>query len=142
MSSIALFSFIWGAMIGLFMAVWHFMGKKSGKAVGLAHGVFTLSGIAFLATGLAMSEAGVGWWILVSFLVTAAGGAYLFSRQVRDEPWPALVIIAHGGLAIASIVVLGLWLYGAEPAAGEGRDPDVPAASPENPTVPPDEILD
>ena len=142
MSSIALFSFIWGAMIGLFMAVRHFMGKKSGKAVGMAHGVFTLSGIAFLATGLVMTEAGVGWWILVSFLVTAAGGAYLFSRQVRDEPWPALAIVAHGGLAIASIVVLGLWLYGVEPGVGEGRDADVPAQSPENPTIPPDEITD
>ena len=142
MSSIALFAFIWGALIGLFMAVWHFMGKKSGMAVGLSHGAFTISGIVFLVTGLVMNEAGAGWWILVMFLVTAAGGAYLLSRQVRDKPWPALVIIAHGGLAIASIVVLGLWLYGVEPGVGEGQDADVPAQSPENPTIPPDEITE
>ena len=142
MTLAALFAFIWGALIGLFMAVWHFMGKKSGMAVGLAHGVFTVSGIVLLATGLAISEVGVAWWILVAFLVTASGGVYLFSRQVRDEPWPGFVILAHGGLAIASIVVLGLWLYGAEPAADEGRDADVPAASPENRTIDPDAILD
>lgn len=110
MSVAALFSFIWGALIGLFMAAWHFMGKKSGKAVGLAHGVFTVSGLAFLAVGLWQAEAGIGWWLLAAFGVTAAGGAYLFSRQVRDEPWPGFVIVAHGGLAIVSIVLLALWL--------------------------------
>ena len=110
MSVAALFSFIWGALIGLFMAVWHFMGKTSGKAVGIAHGVFTLSGIALLAVGLWQTEAGVGWWLLAAFAVTAAGGAYLFAKQLQGERWPGVVIVAHGGFAIASIVLLALWL--------------------------------
>lgn len=140
MTLAAFFAFVWGALIGLFMAVWHFMGKTSGRALGIAHGAFTLSGIVLLLVGLLTIEASHGWWILIAFLVTAAGGAYLFSRQVRDEPWPGFVIIAHGGLAIASIILLGLFLANAEPGVGEGQNPDVPAARTENPTVSPDEL--
>ena len=110
MAAVSLFAFIFAALIGLTMAWMHFKGKKSGMALGLAHGVFALSGIALLATGLVMREASVAWWILGSFGLVAAGGAYLFSRQVRDEPWPGLVIIAHGGLALVTIVVLAVWL--------------------------------
>ena len=140
MSLAALFAFIWGALIGLFMAVWHFMGKKSGMALGLAHGVFTVSGIVFLTVGFLTQEETSGWWLLVLFLVTAAGGAYLLSRQVRDKPWPGFVIIAHGGLALASIVLLGIFLATYEPGADAGQDGSVPAASTENPTVPVDSL--
>ena len=110
MAAVSLFAFIFGALLGLTMAWMHFKGQKSGMALGIAHGVFTLSGLALLATGLVMREASLAWWILASFGVVAAGGAYLFSRQVRDKPWPALVIVAHGGLAIVTIVVLAVWL--------------------------------
>ncbi|MDT0632305.1 hypothetical protein RQM47_06635 [Rubrivirga sp. S365] len=140
MTLAALFAFIWGAMIGLFMAVWHFMGKTSGKALGIAHGLFTVSGVVLLLVGLLTHEANTGWWLLVAFLVTAAGGAYLFSRQIRGEPWPGFVIIAHGGLAIASIVLLGLFLAGDEPPVLEDPDGDVPAASTENQPVPVDSL--
>ncbi len=127
---ISIFSFVTAAIMGLTMAVLHFRGVKSGRALGLAHGLFGLSGIALLAVGLASVNAGAGWWIVVSFLVVAAGGAYLFSRQLKDEPWPAAVIVAHGGLAIATIVVLGVWLANRPPTVSE--DGSVPASTIEN----------
>ena len=110
MAAVSLFAFIFAAILGLTMAWLHFKGVKSGKAMGLAHGTFALSGIALLVTGLVMREASLAWWIVGSFGVVAAGGAYLFSRQIRDEPWPGLVIVAHGGLALVTIVALAVWL--------------------------------
>ena len=107
---VAFFAFAFGAAIGLTMAVLHARGKKSGKALGIAHGLFTVSGLVLLAVGMWQAEAGPAWWILVAFLVTAAGGAYLFSKQAKDEPWPGAVIVAHGALAVVSLVALGLWL--------------------------------
>ena len=116
---ISLFAFIFAALLGLTMAVLHFRGIKSGKAMGLAHGFFALSGVALLATGLVQVGAEWGWWLLASFGVVALGGAYLFSRQLRDKPWPALVIVAHGGLALVTIAALGVWLG----ARGQPEDP-------------------
>ena len=132
----AFFAFLVGASLGIFMAVMHWRGKKSGKAIGLVHGAWNVSGIVLLATGLALVDATVGWWVLAAFLVTAAGGLYLFSRQVRDKPWPSLAIIAHGGLALISIALLGWWLFAAEPLDDEGRDGDAPAQTTENESIP------
>ena len=72
--------------------------------------------------------------IFVAFVVTAAGGVYLFTRQVKDEPWPGAVIIAHGAFAIVSIVALGLWLADRPPP--QSTDGDVPAATTENEPIP------
>ena len=123
---VAFFAFLFAAAIGLTMAVRHARGQDSGRPLGIVHGLFAISGLVLLAVGLASVEAGIGWWILVSFLVVAAGGSYLFFRQAKDEPWPGLVIAAHGGLAIATIVVLGLWL--ADP-------PEAPSEAPEASSV-------
>jgi hypothetical protein len=138
----AFFAFLIGAAFGIFMAVMHWRGKKSGMALGIVHGLWTISGVVLLAVGLAMVDATVGWWILAAFLLTAAGGAYLFSRQVRDEPWPNLAIIAHGGLAIVSIVLLGWWLLAAEPLSDEGLDGGAPAQTTENETIPTEELTE
>ena len=97
MSVVSLFAFIFGALVGLTMAVLHFRGVKSGKALGLAHGALTVSGIVLLSSELALRNAGSAWWLVALFGVVALGGIYLFSRQVQDKPWPALVIVAHGG---------------------------------------------
>lgn len=127
---IAFFAFLGAAALGLTMAVRHARGQDSGKALGIVHGLFALSGIVLLAVGLASVQAGVGWWILVSFLVAAAGGAYLFTRQAKGEPWPGLVIVAHGGLALATLAVLAVWLiYRPEPPSTDGS---VPAQTTEN----------
>lgn len=136
MDVVALFAFLIGASFGIFMAVEHWRGKKSGKALGIAHGLWNLSGIVLLAVSLALVDAGIGWWVLAAFLVTAAGGFYLFTRQVRDKPWPSLAIIAHGGLALVSIGLLGWWLFAAEPLEDEGRDGDAPAQTTENEPIP------
>lgn len=120
----ALIVLIGGAIIGLFMAGAHVKGVESGKGVGILHGVFVLAGLALMGTG--MVQIGGGWWLFVGFLVVASGGAYLFSRQMTDKPWPALVIIAHGGLAIALLITMGLWLAGATGGADNPVLPEQP----------------
>ncbi|PAP76409.1 hypothetical protein [Rubrivirga marina] len=127
---IAFFAFIFAALIGLTMAVRHSRGLESGRPLGIAHGLFAISGIVLLAVGLASVQAGAGWWLLVSFLVVASGGAYLFVRQAKGEPWPGAVIVAHGGLALATIVLLGVWL--ANRPEPRGTSGDVPAQTTEN----------
>ena len=137
---VSLFAFISAALMGITMAVLHFRGIESGKALGMAHGFLALSGIALLAVGLAKVDAGIGWWLLVSFLVVAAGGAYLFYRQVKQEPWPAAVIVAHGGLAIATIVGLGLWIAGGITTMDDGSGA-TPADTIENEPIPVEELM-
>ena len=121
LSVYALIVLAFGATIGLMMAAYHFRGIKSGKGVGLLHGAFTVSGLTMLV--IAAARLGRGWGLVAGFLVVAAGGAYLYYRQSKDEPWPALVIVAHGGLAIVMLVTLGLWLGG---VVGEPGDPVLP----------------
>lgn len=137
---VALFAFVFAALTGLFMAYLHATGKPSGKALGIAHGLWAVSGLVLLGAGLGMLEAGPGWWVLVGFLVVAAGGAYLFSRQLQGEPWPWLVIAAHGGLALVMIAVLGVWLAGRDEPPSAGGD--VPAATTENEPIPVEELAD
>ena len=137
---VAFISFIFAALLGLTMAVMHFRGVESGKALGLAHGFFALSGVALLASGLFRLNASGAWWIVATFGVVALGGAYLFSRQVQDKPWPAAVIIAHGGLAIVTIVWLGVWMgTREEPRATDGS---VPSQTTENEAIPVEELID
>ena len=133
----AFFALVFGALVGLFMALRHFQGKESGKAVGIMHGFWTVTGTALLAVGLAEVEASWGWWVLVGLLATAAGGAFLFYRQLKGEPWPGVVIVAHGALGIAAVVVLGLWIGGLRETGVEdqGMDADVPSQTIENEPV-------
>lgn len=142
MHLIALFAFLAAATLGATMAVAHFRGKESGKAIGIVHGLFAVSGIVLLARGLALVDATVGWWLVAAFLLTAAGGVYLFYRQAKGEPWPNPVIVAHGGLAVLSIALLVLWAVTAEPTADEGFDQDVPSQTIDNEPIPAESLIE
>ena len=108
-ASLVLLAF--GAGIGVLMAISHFRGKVSGKAVGIMHGAWTVSGLVVLGIGLADLGVASAWWFLAAFLGVAAGGAYLFWRQLAGKPWPDLVVWAHGGAALLGLAVLGVWLF-------------------------------
>ena len=132
-----------GAVIGTAMAVYHFRGKESGMAVGILHGVWTVSGIAVLAIGLADLGVPSGWWFLAAFLAVAAGGAFLFWRQWTGKPWPNLVIWAHGGAALLAIAALGVWLFsglGGNVQAMDEEVSDVPQGI-EEVEAPPEDLL-
>lgn len=122
------FVFVAAALIGLAMALNHFRGKTSPAAMGWLHGVFVIAAmilfLSMLLGGNADRAADVGagaaetvardiqagWGIFGLFGIAALGGLYMFFRQKRDEPWPALVILAHGGVAVGAIVLLLGWL--------------------------------
>ena len=100
-----------GAAIGVGMAVLHWRGVTSGRLVGHLHGAWILAGLSALAWGLADVGAGLGWWLLVGFLLVASGGAWLSWKQAKDEPWPGWLIVGHGGAALALLTVLALWVF-------------------------------
>ncbi len=108
----SLLAFIAAAILGITMAVFHFRGVSSGRALGIVHGLFALSGVVLLASGLYRVAAGPWWWLLAAFGATALGGAYLFYRQLQDKPWPNAVIVIHGAAALASIALLAVWIFG------------------------------
>jgi hypothetical protein len=101
-----------GALVGLAMAIAHFRGKTSPQAIGYLHGAFTVGGVLlFLAVLLdGETEVGNGWLILGLFVLASLGGGYLHYRKHHDKPWPAAVILAHGGLALTALVLLFLWV--------------------------------
>lgn len=103
--------FTLGALVGLTMAVAHFRGKVSPVGWGWLHGAFVLGGLVMLFLLLTgMEDPGNGWLVFGLFVLAALGGAFLFYRQQRGEPWPNLVIVAHGSIALLAIVLLYLWL--------------------------------
>lgn len=112
----ALLAFVAAAVLGATMAVAHFRRVDPGKALGLGHGLLAVSGIVLLASGLyRVAALGEAWWLLAAFVATALGGSYLFLRQLQGKPWPSAVVLAHGGAALASIVLLAVWIFGRAP---------------------------
>ena len=124
----AVFAFVIGALIGLYMAVNHFRGVDSGMAFGIVHGLFTVSGIVLLGVGLAYAPALDAWPALWAFLATASGGLFLFYRQMTGKKWPSAVVLIHGGAAIASIAFLLALIWG-DNGASRQSEPGVPAAT-------------
>ncbi|MEL6616669.1 MAG: hypothetical protein AAFQ43_13085 [Bacteroidota bacterium] len=113
MAAVAFFAFLFAAAIGSLVAWNHFAGRTSPKSCGVIHGIPIVIGIAALIGAVFFTSGGMtGWWLVVAFGLVAAGGSYLISRQVRGETWPGVVVIAHGGFAVASIVALGIWMFG------------------------------
>ena len=84
----ALIAFGIGAIFGLSMAVNHFRGVESGMAIGIVHGLFAASGLVMLFVGLRYAPALDAWPAFWAFVVTAAGGAFLFYRQITGKKWP------------------------------------------------------
>ena len=128
MPIVSVISLIFGALLGLFMAVEHFRGKESPTAMGLAHGFFTVSGIVLLIAGLLYAPAYAAWPAVWALLATASGGAFLFYRQQTGKKWPNAVVLAHGGAAIASIAFLIALLMGNNGATRQA-EPGIPAVT-------------
>ncbi len=124
----ALITFAFGAVFGIGMAINHFRGTESGKAMGIVHGLFTVSGIVMLGTGLLYAPALDAWPAFWAFLATATGGLFLFYRQSTGKTWPGLVVVAHGAAAIASIAFLVFLLWG-DNGASRQSEPGVPAVT-------------
>ncbi len=132
----ALFSFIIGAILGLVMAYNHFTGVETGKAFGLGHGVFTVSGLVMLGVGLLYAPdlgtwpTGGVWLAFWAFVVTALGGIFLYSRQVTGKKWPSAVVVIHGGAALASIALLIVLLMNVGNGASRNAEPGIVPVTP------------
>ena len=132
----AIFAFIIGAILGLVMAYNHFRGVESGKAFGLVHGAFTVSGIVLLGVGLLYAPnlgewpGGGAWLAFWAFALTATGGLFLFYRQATGKKWPSLVILAHGGAALASIALLIVLLMNVGNGASRQSEPGIVPVTP------------
>ncbi|HEX8384535.1 MAG TPA: hypothetical protein VF576_00035 [Rubricoccaceae bacterium] len=129
MHIVSVIALIFGALIGLFMAVEHFRGKESPTAMGLVHGALTVSGIVLLVAGLLYAPNLDAWPALWALLATATGGLYLFYRQQTGKKWPSAVVLIHGGAAIASIAFLISLLVANGNGASRQAEPGVPAVT-------------
>jgi hypothetical protein len=129
MQIVSVLALIFGALIGLYMAVSHFRGEESPTIMGIVHGLFTVSGIVLLVAALVYAPALDAWPAVWALGATAAGGLFLFYRQQTGKKWPSAVVLAHGGAAIASIAFLISLLMANGTGATREAQPGVPAVT-------------
>jgi hypothetical protein len=79
----------------------------------LGHGAIAASGlVALIYAALTMTLPSLALVALGMFVLTALGGATLLGLfHLQGRPLPILLVLGHGGLAIASLVVLLIAAY-------------------------------
>lgn len=113
MNAVPVVLFALAASLGLWMAARHFRGNPSPPAWGLLHGLFAVAGMIILAAIIPQFHHQTWGWIALGLYIGAAiGGAFLFVRQKRGKPWPGVVVLIHGAVAVTAFVVLLIWLTG------------------------------
>lgn len=96
-------------LLGLYLISFVLRKKIPPKGVAIIHGSLAVLGIAILIIyALTTQEHHKHWDSIVIFLVAAAGGFYLFSKDIRHLKIPTWVAVVHGSIGLFG---LGWILY-------------------------------
>jgi hypothetical protein len=99
---IALFAL--GALIGMYLLALVLQKKETPKFVALIHGVFVVAGLILLfiynSQHPGFTEA------IVLFIIAAAGGLALITRDLTGKPLPRWLAIGHGLIAVVGFIFL------------------------------------
>jgi hypothetical protein len=115
MLNLAVILFALSAVGGLLLASMHFRGKDRPWALGILHGLLGASGLAMLLFPFLAGTAPAAVKLpLILFLAAALGGFLLFAFHLQKKRLPSIVVIVHGGVAVAAFasLVVGLYLRG------------------------------
>ena len=96
-------------MLGLYLIKFVLQKKTPPKGVAILHGTFAASGIIVLIIYALTTESHHKHWdSIIIFLIAAAGGLYLFSKDIRHLQIPKWVAVLHGAIGFTG---LGWILY-------------------------------
>jgi hypothetical protein len=96
-----------GAVGGAIMAIVHLRGSNPPLPLAIIHGIATVAGVGvvivaiLLGFGTPRSTTALGL-----FVVAALGGLYLFSLHLRGKRLVTPVVLIHGVVAVAGLLVL------------------------------------
>jgi hypothetical protein len=95
------------ALGGLTMLALRLRGQRPPMPLAILHGVGAATGLACLAIVVVRSPGhGLATYALVGFGAAVVGGLTLFSMHLRGKAHPVPLIVAHGSIAIISLVAL------------------------------------
>ena len=107
MLKLALLLFALAAAGGLFLASKVLRDQLAPWAVSLLHAALGASGIVILLWAVLTQTTGA-WlvWSLGLFVVAALGGFLLASFHARGKLPPKVIVLVHGGVAVAAFALL------------------------------------
>ena len=104
---VSIIAFGLAALGGLTMLVLRLQGRTPPMPIAILHGIGASTGLVCLViTVLGAHVQRSATYALVGFGAAALGGLYLFSMHLRGRIHPVPLILGHGALAVASLVLL------------------------------------
>lgn len=109
----AIVLFAVAALGGIVMALMRLGGRELPPlGLALVHGLFAAGGLVALILALV----GHGYTMvtiiaLLGFVGAALGGFYLFSLHMKKQALPIPAVLAHGGFAVISFILLLVGVY-------------------------------
>ena len=98
------------ALLGMYLLSFVLRGKETPKAVVFTHGPLAAIGIILLIVYL-LKDGPDPWESLTLFVLAALGGAYMVFRDLTGRPFPKLLAIGHGLLAVTGFVLLLVFAF-------------------------------
>jgi hypothetical protein len=106
---VSVVAFALAALGGLTLLVLRLRQKVLPMPLALLHGMAAVVGLVCLIVAVTATAASpLATYALIGFTIGGLGGFYLFSIHLRGKIHPVLLILGHGGTAVASFVLLVL----------------------------------
>jgi hypothetical protein len=96
-----------GVIIGGIMAFYGFQKKHIPKGLAFGHGIFVALGIILLVIYALTTEShNKHWDNIIVFLIAAAGGTYLFFRDLKKHFFEIWILVMHASIGLFGFIWL------------------------------------
>lgn len=95
-----------GAVIGVIMLTKLLQGHNVPKGLTILHGLLVVSGLVLLIIFNLTYPAHANWISVGLFLLAAAGGLFVLSRDIKHQKVPLPVVFIHGIVAASSFSLM------------------------------------